>query len=118
MGCLRRLVLVGIVALFALTFGLSLAVLGSAGVLGKAAILSADDALVLLFLNAASAGALLVLVVMLWVGGRSRRRLEGERAALRGSTAAITTVGCPRCGAEVPSTVRFCPSCGLARTAA
>lgn len=81
MGCLRRLVISATLAIQILTFALALLVIGSAGVLGKAAIISSNDALILFILSAISLVGTLVLAVLLWSGGRTRRRLAQELAA-------------------------------------
>lgn len=128
MGRLRRLLIVTIVVLFLVTFGASLIVIGSAGVLGDAAIISATDGLVLLVLNATSLGALVVLSLIMWFGGRVRGRQDREmrqlmstgqnspRETLAAGTVLSPTVTCPRCGVEVPITTTSCQNCGLART--
>ncbi len=85
MGAVRRLFVGGIVLLQLATFALTLLVLGSAGSLGGAAFISTDDALLLFVLNAGSLVATLVLALVLWAGGRARRRQARELAALRGS---------------------------------
>ncbi len=84
MGCLRRFVVVGIIGLQLVTFVLALVVLGSAGVLGEAALLSSDDALILFVLNAASLVGTLVLTLVLWWGGRVRRRQARELLSWQG----------------------------------
>lgn len=86
MGCLGRALVAGVVVLQVAAFGLTLAVIWSAGVLGEAAIISADDALILFFLNAGGLAGTLMLAVVLWLGGRARRRQTRELAALRAST--------------------------------
>lgn len=96
MGCLRRLLVVGIFFLQVLTFALTLVVLGSAGVLGEAAFISADDALLLFVLSAASLVGTLALAVVLWSGNRARRRQARELAMLRapaGAAAPLQQMG-------------------------
>lgn len=85
-GCLARTIVAGTLVLQAAAFALTLAVVWSAGVLGEAAIISADDALVLFFLCAAGLAGTAVLAVALWRGGRTRRRQARELAALRAAT--------------------------------
>ena len=80
MGCLRRLLVIGIVGLQTLTFALTLVVLGSAGVLGEAALISADDLVVLFILNVGSLVATLVLTVIMWTGRRSGSRSRRRQA--------------------------------------
>ncbi len=95
-GCLRRLLVVGIFFLQVLTFALTLVVLGSAGVLGEAAFISADDALFLFVLSAASLVGTLALAVVLWSGNRARRRQARELAMLRapaGAAAPLQQMG-------------------------
>ena len=84
MGCLRRFAVVGIIVLQLVTFVLALVVLGSAGVLGEAALFSSDDALILFVLNAASLVGTLVLTLVLWWGGRVRRRQARELVSWHG----------------------------------
>lgn len=86
MSCIGRACVAGVVVLQIATFALTLAVLLSAGVLGEAAIISANDALILFFLNAASLAGTIFLAVVLWLDGRTRRRQTRELAALRAST--------------------------------
>ena len=80
MGCLRRLLLAGTVTVQFLTFGWVLLVLGSAGTLGGAAVISADDAIVAVILVAVAAVLTLIQVIVLWQGGRARRRMAAELA--------------------------------------
>ena len=121
MGCLRRLLVVGVVCLQLAIFALTLLVLGSAGVLGKAAIVSADDAMILFFLNAAALAGTMVLAVALWLGGRARHRQARELATLRSGvpSGAVEpgrqTVRCPRCGTDSLLSVPSCRTCGLER---
>lgn len=75
MGCLRRLFLVGTVLIQLAAFVWALIVFGSAGVLGGAAVISADDALVGFILAAVAAALTLIQVIVLWQGGRVRRRM-------------------------------------------
>ncbi len=78
MGCLRRLFLVGTVIVQFAAFIWALVVFGSAGVLGGAAVIAAEDALVGFILAAAAAALTLIQVIVLWRGGRTRRRMAAE----------------------------------------
>lgn len=121
MGFLRRLLVAGIVFLQAGTFALTLYVLGEARMLGKAVIMSADDAMVLFVLNAASLVGTVVLSVALWFGGRALRQARRLATVRPSAPLGITApnrhmVQCPRCGTAAPLSIRFCPHCGLERT--
>ena len=78
MGCLGRGALVGVILLQCVAFILTMLVLGSAGVLGEAALIAADDAVLLVVLSALGLLGTLVLSMTCWRGARSRRRLERE----------------------------------------
>ncbi len=76
MGCLSRLVVIAALGVQVIASGLGLIVFGSAGVLGNAAIVSAEDALIVFVALALSLVATLVLAIKLWLGSRKRKRLE------------------------------------------
>lgn len=119
MSCLRRLIIIAIFGLQLLTFGVTLIVLASAGVLGKAVIINEDDALVIAALNIASIAGTMLLILVLWLGGRTRGRHQtaaGSSGAVMQPDFRSVLVHCPRCDAGVSASVRFCPNCGLART--
>ena len=78
MGCLRRGMIITILLLDVVTFGLTIAVLGSAGVLGQAALIAKDDALLLVVMNGAALVGTLVLAVVIWLGSRDRSRGDRE----------------------------------------
>ena len=76
----------------------------------------------------------LVLVPMSFLGWRGKRRAQmrerverdthvhaavaaGLAAAGVASPSGASTVTCPRCSAVSPASIRFCPQCGLQRTA-
>lgn len=80
MGCLRRLFLIGTIIVQFAAFGWALIVFGSAGVLGGAALVAAEDALVGFILAAVAAVLTLIQVIVLWRGGRARRRMAVELA--------------------------------------
>ncbi len=61
-------------------------VLGSAGVLGEAALVSSTDAVVVFVLLAGSLAATFVLALKLWVNSRNRKRFERELAACKAQT--------------------------------
>lgn len=121
MGCLGRVLYAVIIGLFAVTFGLDLLVIGSAGTLGEAAIVSADDLLLLFFLNAASFIGLVVLVLLIWRGHRLRQRQEKTIAELRNQLSSALPLQVPNLAAQPvasspqPSAgppARFCSNCG------
>lgn len=135
MGCAKRILYAAILGLFAITFALTLLVIGSAGTLGEAAFVSADDLLVIFFLNLASVVGLVILILLLWQGARRRKRQEQTIADLRQrlSAAAVridaapaippadsTSMGgpnlarfCGNCGAAVEPADRVCGNCGV-----
>ena len=76
MGCLSRLVVMAALAVQVIASALGLIVFGSAGVLGNAAIVSAEDALIVFIALALSLVATIVLTIKLWLGSRKRKRLE------------------------------------------
>lgn len=90
MGCISRIiVLVAIVVqVAAATFGML--VLGSAGILGEAALVSSTDAVAVFILLAASLAATFVLALKLWVNSRNRKRLMRELTVHRARTEPIT----------------------------
>lgn len=134
MGCMRRALLVAVIVLFALTFGASLLVLGSAGLLGEAALMAADDVILLFILNLTSLVGLGVLTLMLWQNHRVRsgqeRRIEELQAALQAKElesarpmpapdpvvtsdpSVVRPRFCGACGEPVTSTGTYCTSCG------
>lgn len=61
MGCLSRLLVIGAILIQFLAAALGLLVLGSAGVLGEAALISSSDAILLFVLLALSLAATFVL---------------------------------------------------------
>ena len=83
MGCLSRILVLGALGVQVAAAALGMLVLGMAGVLGNAAIISAEDALFIFVLLAASLLATIVLAVKLWTGSRKRKRLEAEIEAAR-----------------------------------
>lgn len=80
MGCFRRVFLVGTVIVQLAAFAWALIVFGSAGVLGGAALIAAEDALVGFILAAVAAVLTLIQVIVLWRGGRARQRMVVELA--------------------------------------
>ncbi len=120
MGCVGRILYAIIIGLFAVTFGLGLLVIGSAGTLGEAAIVSADDLLVLFFLNLASLGGWFVLVLLIWRGHRLRKRQEQSIIELRNKLSAASHRSIPNAQSQSAASfqplmgpqVRFCGSCG------
>jgi hypothetical protein len=127
MGCLGRILYAVIIGLFAITFGLDLVVIGSAGTLGEAAIVSADDLLLLFFLNAASFIGLVILVLLMWRGHRLRQRQEKSIVELRTQLSSALPRPTPNPPAQPiasspqPSAgppVRFCSNCGASVDAA
>lgn len=87
MGCLSRLVVIAALAVQVIASVLGLIVFGSAGVLGNAAIVSAEDALIVFIALALSLVATVVLTIKLWLGSRRRKRLEQALAAASASPA-------------------------------
>jgi hypothetical protein len=138
MGCLRRILMICVVLLLTVSALLSLLVLGSAGVLGEAALIAADDAIVLIILSLI---AIVVLILILWQESRTRSRLEKTVAELeqRGRLIAqpiknlnvsndVSTISgaglspslassgpqyCRNCGTSLAGTLNFCPECGV-----
>lgn len=92
MSCLGRLIIAGAVIVQIATFALTLAVIWSAAVLGEAAIIGADDAMILFFLNIAGLAGTLVIAAALWLGGRARRRQARALTALESPTVAGSSV--------------------------
>lgn len=144
MGCFRRILAVCVVFFLTVTALLSLLVLGSAGVLGDAALISADDALFLVVLNALSLLSIVVLILILWQGSRHRSRLEKKIAELEQMTQIADQPSCGftlqndmrvpsgtrslanpsmaiaqycrNCGTSLDSALSFCPGCGMKLT--
>lgn len=83
MGCLSRILVVGALLVQVIASGLALLVLGSAGVLGSAAIINSDDAFLVFIAVALSLLATVVLAVKIWIGSRRRKHMERELAELR-----------------------------------
>ena len=59
-------------------FGMTMLVIGSGGVLGEAELISASDAMLVFIGTGAAAVLTLIEVIVLWHGGRARRRLVDE----------------------------------------
>jgi len=75
-GCLSRAIVVVAVLVQLIAGSLVLIVLGSAGVLGNAAIISADDAVVVFFATVASLVATVILAVKIWMSSRAKKRMS------------------------------------------
>jgi len=75
-GCLSRAIVVIAILVQLVAGSLALIVLGSAGVLGNAALISADDALVVFIAVAASMVATVVLAIKIWMSSRAKKRLS------------------------------------------
>jgi hypothetical protein len=73
LGCLRSLTIVGTILCNFLAMGWMVVVLGSAGTLGNAAIVSKDDAIVGLILLVTALFGNALLALLLLIGRRSRR---------------------------------------------
>jgi hypothetical protein len=65
----------------------ALLVLGSAGVLGEAAIMSADDVMILFVLMALNLVATIVLAFSIWSSGRTKKRMGQELETYRAGQA-------------------------------
>jgi hypothetical protein len=92
-SCLSRTI-VGIALLIQLmAAALGMLVLGSAGVLGEAALMSAEDALIIFALLGVSLIATLVLGAKIWLASRTRRRLHDELFSARNSSFAQSEWG-------------------------
>lgn len=78
MGFLRRGFLLVTVAVQFAAFGFTLLVIGSGGLLGQAELISASDAMIVFVVTAAAATLTVLEVIVLWHGGRVRRRLAAE----------------------------------------
>lgn len=83
MGCLSRIIVTSALLVQVAAAVLGMMVLGMAGVLGEAAIILAEDAVIMFVLLSASLASTFVLAIKLLVGSRSRRRLAAELAAAR-----------------------------------
>jgi hypothetical protein len=92
MGCLSRLIVVVALLVQVVAAGLGMLVLGSAGVLGEAALISSTDALVMFVLLALSLLATCILTVKLWLASRTRKRLERDFAVIQTSNASSSTL--------------------------
>lgn len=82
MGCLSRMVIILALVVQVLAGALGLIVIGSAGVLGEAAIINSTDALVMFVSLCLSLLATVVLTIKLWLGSRKRKRLERALASM------------------------------------
>jgi hypothetical protein len=78
MGCLSRLLVVGAILIQFLAAALGLLVLGSAGVLGEAALISSSDAIFLFVLLALSLVSTFVLSIKIWMASRENHRLQAQ----------------------------------------
>jgi hypothetical protein len=83
MGCLSRFLIAGAILTQLVASALALLVLGSAGVLGEAAIMSAEDAMILFVLMALNLVATIVLAFKVWSSGRAKKRMGQELATYR-----------------------------------
>jgi hypothetical protein len=81
MGFLRRAILIVTVLAQLLTCGWVMLVIGSSGILGDVALISAANAMVAFVLAAVTAVLTLIEVLLLWRSGRTRRRLARELAS-------------------------------------
>lgn len=95
MSCLRRFTLVLILLVQIAAFGFTLLVIGSAGILGEAAVINATDATIVFILSAIALAGTILLAIMLWFGGRKRRQLAREREALTQERAAAPATEAP-----------------------
>lgn len=82
-GCFSRIIVILSILVQVVAGGLALIVLGSAGVLGEAAIISADDALIVFVAICASLLATIVLSVKIWLSSRDRKRLRAMQIGSR-----------------------------------
>lgn len=85
MGCLSRFLVIGAFATQMLASAFALLVLGSAGVLGEAAIINANDALILLVLIGLNLLATVVIAIRLWSSGKEKKRMSQELASYQAS---------------------------------
>jgi hypothetical protein len=83
MGCLSRSIVLLAVVVQVGAAALALVVLGSAGVLGSAAVINSNDALIVFIAVACSLLATFVLTMKIWLGSRKRKRLEAQLRALQ-----------------------------------
>lgn len=81
MGCLGRLITIGAILTQIVASGAALLVLEMAGVLGGAAIIGTDDAMILFILMALNLLATLVLGFKLWRSGSDRKRMRRQLAS-------------------------------------
>lgn len=81
MGCLSRLLVLIALAIQVIAGVLALVVLGSAGVLGSAAVMNSEDAMIIFVAIAFSLLATLFIALKMWMNSRIRKRLENELAA-------------------------------------
>jgi hypothetical protein len=85
MGCLSRVIVVLALLVQVAAAVLGMLVFGSAGVLGEAAIISAEDALIVFVLLAASLIATMILALKIWLGSRTRKQMRADLLATRAS---------------------------------
>jgi hypothetical protein len=83
MGCLSRFLIVGALLTQLIASAAALLVLGSAGVLGEAAIMSAEDVMILFVLMALNLLATVVLAIKVWSSGRAKKRMGQELSTYR-----------------------------------
>jgi len=76
MGCLSRIVVIVAILVQIIAGALALIVLGSAGVLGSAAVVNSNDALIVFCAIIASLIATIVLALKIWLSSRDRKRLR------------------------------------------
>lgn len=88
MGCISRLLVAAALAVQIIAAALGMLVLGSAGVLGEAALISSTDAVVVFVMLALSLVATFVLAIKHWFNSRNRKRLE---QALASATVTVQT---------------------------
>jgi ribosomal protein L37E len=110
MGYFRAFLIVAGMGTNFLALGWAALIFGDAGVLGEAAIVAADDALVGLILALLALAGNVVLGLVMLIGRSGRRQAAVVRSAAR-------TITCPRCGATgLLTSIRFCSNCGLERS--
>lgn len=78
MGCISRIIVLLAIVVQVAAAALGMLVLGSAGILGEAALVSSTDAIVVFALLAGSLLATFVLAMKLWMNSRNRKRLLKE----------------------------------------
>lgn len=81
MGCLSRILVLGALGVQLIASAFALLVLGSAGVLGEAAIISANDAVALLVLIGLNLLATIILAIKVWLSGREKKRMAQQLAS-------------------------------------